>query len=679
MSSDEAHGACTVRAVCPHDCPDCCGLLATCQKGRVLKVAGDPDHPFTRGFLCAKGRHYEDTVHSPLRVLTPLKRTGPKGSGQFRPVSWDEAAAEIAGRLQACARDYGPESILPYSYAGTMGCLNKFAYTPLFRLLGASELGRTICTPAKAMGWEAVMGATPATPPAEAAGSDFLVLWGFSVLATGVHFIREIKEARRRGAMVVLVDVYETPSARLADAFIRVKPASDGALALGMLRCMAEKGLVDRAFVQAHVHGFEELEREVLPRWTPEATERATGVPARLVQWLAQAYATAKAPFIRLGGGLSRYANGAMNVRLVTLRPAAAGAWGRPGAGMLSSCRSSSAYDLSLVQRPDFLWPRRRRINMCLLGQALETPSPLPGPPVKALFVWSANPAASAPDQNAVLRGLAREDLFTCVHERFLTDTARHADIVLPATTALEHDDAYASYGNYCLQRGRPAIRPLGLAKSNWDACRILAKALGRTEDIFQTSAEDMVDRLAESARHSCWKLSPGEVRRLKEGLPVPLRLPEGYALDFKTATGRIQVRSDAEPRPLPDWFPAETGEGAFAFVSAPSPKTLSSSFNEQDRLAGSGAMVLLVNPGDARRLGLAGGGKALCRNAQGEAEFTVKLSSSVPPGLVASEGVWWSSRTGGKPGVNALTSQRLTDRGEGSTFSGVRVDILPC
>ncbi|MCR5257817.1 MAG: molybdopterin-dependent oxidoreductase [Desulfovibrio sp.] len=666
----------TVRSVCPHDCPDCCSLLVEREAGRILRVAGDPGHPFTRGFLCTKARHYEDTVHSPLRLAAPLRRTGPKGSGRFAPVSWEEALAETAERLQACASGYGPESILPYAYAGTMGYLNKHAYTPLFRLLGASELGRTICTPAKAMGWQAVMGATPATPPAEAAGSDFLVLWGLSVLATGVHFIREIKEAKRRGAMVVLIDVYETPTARLADVFIRVKPGSDGALALGVLHEMAGRGLLARSFIDAHVHGFAEFERTVLPRWTLAEASRASGVPEALIQWLALAYASAKAPFIRLGGGLSRYANGAMNVRLVTLLPAAAGAWGRPGAGMLSSCHSSSAYDLSLVQRPDFRKPGARQINMCLLGKALETPSRLAGPPVKALFVWSANPAASAPDQNAVLRGLAREDLFCCVHERFLTDTARYADIVLPATTALEHDDVYASYGSYCLQRGRPAIPPQGQAKSNWDACRLLAKALGRTEAIFEQSAEAMVDRLVESTAHSSWQLAPEEVERLREGLPVPLRLPEGYATDFKTPTGKIQAVNEAEPQALPDWFPAETGEGAFAFVSAPSPRTLSSSFCEQDRLAARDVMVLLMHPDDARALGLEDGGRALCSNRQGEAEFTVKTTARVPQGLVASEGVWWSSRLGGKPGVNALTSQRLTDRGEGSTFSGVRVDI---
>ena len=666
----------TVRAVCPHDCPDCCSLLVERDQDRILRVAGDPDHPFTRGFLCAKSRHYEDTVHSPLRLRTPLKRTGPKGSGRFSPVSWDEALAEAAEKLAACARDYGAESILPYAYAGTMGYLNKHAYTPLFRLLGASELGRTICTPAKAMGWQAVMGDTPATPPAEAARSDFLVLWGLSALATGVHFIREIKEAKRRGAMVVLIDVYETPTARLADVFIRVHPGTDGALALGMLHVMAERSLVNRAFVEAHVHGFAEFEQRVLPRWTAEQASRVSGVPAGLIQWLALAYASAKAPFIRLGGGLSRYANGAMNVRLVTLLPAAAGAWGRPGAGMLSSCHSSSAYDLALVQRPDFLKPGVRTINMCLLGQALASPATLPGPPVKALFVWSANPAASAPDQNAILRGLRREDLFCCVHERFLTDTARFADIVLPATTALEHDDVYASYGSYCLQRGRPCIPPQGQAKSNWDACRLLAKALGRTEAIFDQSAEAMVERLVESAAHSSWQLRPEELARLKEGLPVPLRLPEGYATDFKTATGRIQVKNEDEPSALPDWFPPETGEGAFAFVSAPSARTLSSSFNEQERLAGSDLMILLMHPEDARALGLEDGGKALCANAQGEAEFTVKTTAKVPQGLVASEGVWWRSRLGGRPGVNALTSQRLTDRGEGSTFSGVRVDI---
>ncbi len=664
----------TVRATCPYDCPDACGLLVDVEGDRVVKVHGDPDHPYSQGSLCPKVNGYERTVHAPGRLLTPMLRSGRKGEGKFRPVSWDEAVARVVAGLKDVASRHGPEAILPYSYAGTMGLVQRNAGDAFFHALGASRLDRTICSPAKGSGWKAVMGDTLAPHPDEVLSSDLAIVWSLNAVATSIHFVQRLKEARRRGAEVWVVETYRTPTSDLADRVILVRPGSDGALALGMAHVLFRDGLADVPFLRAHATGWERFRDEILPACTPAWAAGKTGVDATTIEELARRYAAARAPFIRLGSGLSRYGNGAMNVRCITCLPAIVGAWARPGGGLLGSTGGSQAFDTSIVSRPD-LQPRATRIvNMNQLGHALTE---LDGPRIMALFVHTSNPAAVAPDQEKVLRGLSRDDLFTVVHERFLTDTARYADVLLPATTALEHDDVYCSYGQYVIQRVAPAIPPLGQSRPNWDLFRRLAAEMGLDDPIFRMGSRDLVDALlARPAR-----LREGiDARALAEGKGVELALPAGHKLAFRTPSGKIEIENPRQRLPLPRWLPTheEDGELPFRLVTGASVWGLNTSFRERPELRErEGEPGLMVNPADAASRGLSGA-RVTAWNGLGAATFRLLVTDRTPPGVVVAEGVPWLSHVHGGRTVNALTAQRLTDEGAGSTFYDNRVDLRP-
>lgn len=661
-------------SVCPYDCPDCCGLLITVEDGKAVRVAGDPEHAFTRGTLCPKMAHYERTVHSAKRILTPLRRVGQKGEGRFIPIGWDEAIEEIAGRWQSIIRDYGAEAILPYSYAGTMGTIGYSAGHALFYALGATSLDRTICAPAKSRGYRDVMGATLPTAPQEAQHSDMIVLWSISILATDIHFRHDIEMARKRGAKVYCIDTYRTKTADYADAFLCPRPGTDGALALAILHVLVRDGLADRAFLKEYVQGADELEQKVLPHYTPEAAAAITGVPAADIRAFAHAYGSARAPFIRLGSGQSRYVNGAMTSRLITCLPAFVGAYAKKGGGLLTSASGSHAFDKNIIRRPDLEPPGVRHINMCELGRALNDPDLTP--PIKALYIYSSNPACTAPDQNQVLRGLQREDLFTVVHERFLTDTTRYADIVLPATTSLESEDLYYSYGHYTIQRARAVIPPVGESKSNWQTARLLAKAMHLTDPIFDQTEEDLVEALIASTKKA-WPLplSSEALQKLRDCLPVDLPLPEDYKLHFATPSGKIEIKNPRCQPPLPDYLPPHKNSEPFHLINAPDMRILDSSFNERDELTRGNIMTLLIHPEDAAARGLQDGDPVRARNQRGHAHFTLKLSDCVNRGTLVTEGVWWQAYT--KDGnTNRLTSMRLTDKDGGSTFYDVSIDI---
>jgi anaerobic selenocysteine-containing dehydrogenase len=678
-----------VRSACPYDCPDACGLLVDVEGGRAVAVRGDPEHPWSRGSLCPKMTHYERTVHAPTRVLSPLVRTGPKGEARFRRASWDEAVALVAERWKAIVAEHGAEAILPYSYAGTMGLVQRNAGHAFFHALGASRLDRTICSPAKDAGWKALMGDTIAPDPEEAAESDLVVLWGIDAVATNIHFVARAKAARAKGGRVLLVETYRTPTAAVADRVFLVRPGSDAALALGVLHVLERDGLVDRAFVGAHVQGYADLAREVLPAWTPAAAAAATGLAAADVEELAHAIGRARAPFLRVGSGLSRYANGATTVRAILCIPAAVGAWARPGGGALCSASAGQAFDTSALTREDLQRRPARVVNMNRLGHALEE---LAAPRVMSLYVYHANPAAVAPDQNAVLAGLGREDLFTVVHERFLTDTARYADVVLPATTSLEHPDLYRSYGQYVVQRVRAAIAPVGEARSNWDTFRLLAAAMGIDDPFFLLSADDLVERLLAGES----PLRAGLDRAaLDEGRPQKLRVPDGAKASFRTPSGKIEVLNPRLDPPLPTYLPTyvdeerrrsgaarlrsapSEGRGELRLMTAPSLWGLNSTFNERDDLrARAGAMQLRMNPADAAARGLAHGALVEARNARGAVAFRLDVSDDVPPGVVVAPGVRRLEDAPGSRTVNALTWQRLTDLGGGSTFYDTAVEV---
>jgi anaerobic selenocysteine-containing dehydrogenase len=660
----------TVRSTCPYDCPDACGLLVETDGTSVRAVRGDPEHGNTHGALCPKVNGYEKTVHAPGRLLTPLLRVGPKGSGSFRRASWDEAVKLIADRWQALLASHGREALLPVTYAGTMGMVHRHAQHPLFHRLGASLLDRAICTPAQDAGWTQVMGETPGSDPDEAASSDLVLLWGSNTLATNIHFLSQVRAARRAGGQAFLIDTYRQPTAAQVDRVFLVRPGSDGALALGVLHILARDGLLDRAFLEAQTIGWPEVERELLPAHAPARTAALTGLSVEEVEALAQAYGRARAPFIRLGGGLSRYGNGAITTRALLCLPAAVGAWAKPGGGLLASTGSAAAFDLSSLTREDLLPGPTRTLNLNRLGHALTEEA---SPRVMSIFVANCNPAAVCPDQNAVLMGLRREDLFTVVHERFLTDTARYADVVLPAPTMLETGDLYRSYGQFFVQRARPVIPPLGESKSNWDTIQLLARALGFTDDVFSRSVDEHIDAFL--ATPSPW-LEGLDRAALEAGQAVRLKAPRGRWL---TPSGRIELKNERLDEPLPRHLPThgdlEAGAYPLRLQTAPSLHRLNSSFTERPELSAKlGPQTLQLSPDDALARGLHDGQQVIAFNALGEVSFLLKVTPTVPPGVAVAEGV--HSAQGATRTVNALTSQRLTDSGQGSTFYDNRIDV---
>ena len=663
----------TIRSVCPYDCPDACGLLVTVENGRATAVAGDPEHPVTRGLLCPKMAHYEQTVHSPRRLTTPLLRVGPKGAGEFEPVSWERAIELISSRWRGIIADHGAEAILPYSYAGTMGLVQRNAGHAFFHKLGASRLERTICSPAKDSGWTALMGNTPGMDPAEAEESDLVILWGINAAATSIHVMRDVQAARRRGARLWAVDTYRTPTCDAADEAFLVRPGGDGALALGMLHVINRDNLLDRDFISANVLGFDELAAQVLPDCSPSRMADICGLPADVIERMAREYARARAPFIRLGSGLTRYGNGAMTVRTISCLPAAVGAWSTRGGGISLGTSTGGAFPLEAVTREDFITTPTRLVSMNQLGGALTE---LSEPPVMSLYVYHSNPAAIAPDQNAVIRGLEREDLFTVVHERFLTDTARYADIVLPATSSLEHPDLYRCYGSYHAQRCTAAIAPVGEAKSNWQLFSLLADGMGWNEPFFRLTAEELIEQLL--AGENLWR-SVTVTERLRRGEPVILTPPTEPKREWLTPSGRIEILNELHDEPLPRLLPTHAADDGYPLRLQPAvtPYALNSSFYEQDDLRGKQrCMELLMNRADAEARDLKDGETVTAGNDQGAVRFTLKISGRVPAGTVVTEGVWWREFIPGDRGVNALTSQRLTDGGRGSTLYDVTVEV---
>jgi anaerobic selenocysteine-containing dehydrogenase len=662
------------RSVCPYDCPDTCGLLVKVEDGKAVRVTGDHEHPYTRGFLCPKMLHYERTVHSPRRLTTPLIRTGAKGAGEFRPVSWDEAIAAIAGRWREIIDSHGAEAILPYSYAGTMGLIQRNSGHPFFHRLGASRLDRTICSPAKDAGWKAVMGETPACHPDAVAESDLVILWGINAAATSIHFLHGVREAKSKGAAVWLIDTYETPTAASADRVFLVRPGSDGALALGLMHILARDSLVDMDFINAHVQGFGELKDQVLPDYPPDRVSHLTGLPAALIEEMATSYGRARAPFIRLGSGLSRYGNGAMTVRTIASLPALAGAYGKPGGGCFPGTSTGGAFAMQEILREDFMAQPPRIVNMNRLGHALND---LADPPVMGLYVYHSNPAAVTPDQNAVIRGLARDDLFTVVHERFMTDTARFADIVLPATSSLEQSDLYRAYGTWCIQRAAAVIPPVGESRSNLEVFSLLARAMGFTEPFFRQGADDLIDHLLAIPAPLREGTDPA---RLAAGKGVELTPRPDPGHRFMTPSGRIEIFNPREQEPLPRFLPSHADRDnvlPFRLMTAPTTFALNASFYEQDDLrARQQGMLLLMNPGDAADKRLADGERVVAWNDLGEAVFILRITAKVPSGVAVAEGVWWLEFAPGARSVNVLTSQRLTDQGGGSTFYDNRIDV---
>ena len=671
------------KSVCPYDCPDACGLILTVDDNKVTKVRGNKEHAFTRGTLCPKMAHYERVIHSPKRLMTPLRRIGKKGIGpdQFTPISWDEALERIVENFNHTINTYGSESILRYSYAGTMGAVNSPAADYFFRCIGATSQDRGICSPAKQAAFKSVYGDTVAIKPQEAQHSDLIILWSLNATATDVHILHDVNVAKRNGAFVWIIDTHKTYTYDQGTHHVYVKPGSDGALALGMMHIIHRDGLEDTAFVQAYVQGYDELVRDVLPKFTPEYVSSICGVPVEIIEELAHAYAKAKAPFIRLGSGVSRYGNGAMSCRCINALPAVVGAWQHLGGGLLSSSSSSQYFNKSFMQQPNTPTPSKRMMPMILLGDLLTNPKALlehgledtsGGVPVHSLYIFSSNPAITAPNQNLVRQGLMRDDLFTVVHERFFTDTCAYADIILPATSSAESDDIFNSYGHYTIATSYQAIPPVGESKSNWQVISELAQRMGLDDPFFAMTERELIEHMVRNSS----KLSQDEQDAILRGDLVEVALPDNYKMDFKTPSGKIEILNHRESIPLITYTEPYGDDEPFWLIIGNDIRILDSSFCELE-FDDSELMKLRMHPDDAALYNINNSDAVEIYNNRGAVRIKVYLDDTVQRGTLVTLGVWWQSQSSdAKVGINVVTASRPTDEAWGSTFYDVQVNI---
>jgi anaerobic selenocysteine-containing dehydrogenase len=683
-------GLTIIKAACPHDCPDTCAMLVTVENGRAVKVAGDPDHPFTRGFLCTKVANYEQRTHSPDRVRTCLKRTGAKGEGRFKEIGWDEALDEIASRYKSLASgSEGAETILPYSYCGTMGLVQSQSMDRrFFHRLGASQLERTICASAGTAGYKATIGASIGTDPERFAEARLILLWGTNTISANVHLWPQILEAKANGARLIAIDPRRTRTADQCDEHIANLPGTDGALALGLMHVIFAENLEDRDYLERYTIGADAL-RSRAREYPPERVAAICGLEPETIVRLAHIYANVKPSVIRINYGLQRHAGGGMAVRTISCLPAVTGAWRDPSGGVLLSTSGTFPLNYPALERPDLMpTPAPRTLNMSQLGEVLTNTS---DPPVRALYVYNSNPAAVAPDQSNVLEGLKREDLFTVVHELFMTDTTDYADIVLPATTQLEHFDLHKAYGHLYLVINERAIEPLFEAKSNSEVFRLLAARLNFEEDCFKDSDEEIAKQ-AISSNHPA--LKGITLEGLRENGWMRLNVPETFAPfaegNFPTPSGKCELFSEtmeAQGLPgVPEFTPpSESRQSApqvakrypLALISPAAHAFLNSSFaNLPKQLRQELRPFVEIHPGDAEARGIQNGDMVRAFNERGSCELSAVVTTRAREGVAVSPSVWWNKLSPGGVNINQLTSQSLTDMGGGATFYDALIEI---
>ncbi|MGA8199453.1 MAG: molybdopterin-dependent oxidoreductase [Candidatus Sulfotelmatobacter sp.] len=697
-----------VHAACPHDCPDACGVLITVEDGRATRIQGDPNHPVTRGFLCAKVAKYLDRVYSPDRVLYPMRRIAAKGvasktgSEVWQRITWNEALDEIAERFRSIIAEFSPEAILPYSYGGTLGALNGASMDRrFFTRLGASELERTICSSAGEAGLESVMGVKLGTEPDQFVHSRYIIAWASNIHGNNVHLWPFIVEARRKGAKLVVIDPYRTRTAACADWYLPINPGTDGALALAMMHVIIGEGLHDTDYVAKYTLGFDQL-REKVKAYPPERAAQWTGISADDIRKLAREYATTRPAVIRVNYGVQRSDNGGMATRAISMLPCITGSLKEVGGGIHLS--TSGAFDLNktALRRPD-LKPRDskapRVVNMVELGKALNT---LSDPPLKALLVYGSNPAAVCPNHNEVVRGLKRPDLFTVVHEQFFTDTTDYADIVLPATTFFEHKDLQAAYGHYYLQMSDQAIAPLGECRSNVDLFRSLAVRMGFTEECFSESTDEMIDGALASSNPWLQGITRERLQReghirlnfaTTESAPNPPRANEASPFlpfaqgNFRTASGKAELYSEAMKalglNPVAEFIPpAESRNGTgiakypLELLARKADNFLNSTFSNLPSIQQMEDTDLLeINSADARARDIVDGSTVRVYNHRGEIFLKARVDGAVQPGVVSAR-LNWAKLSPGFRNINVLTSEKLSDLGNSATFYSVLVEV---
>ena len=667
-------------SVCALDCPDAWSLLVNVEDGAASRLRGNPDHPVTRGFLCAKVAKYLDREYSPQRLLYPQKRVGKKGEGRFERVTWDEALDTIADNLRAIANEFGPESILPYSYAGTMGLLNTSGMDRrFFHRLGASRLDRTICSAAAGAALTATLGNRYSTEPEQFPHSKLIIAWGANIHGTNVHLWPFIVEAKRNGAQLIVIDPVRTRTAALADQHLRVNPGSDLALALGLIHVILRENLHDRDYIEKFTNGFEAL-AERAKAYDPARVAALTGIAQEDIIQLAREYATVRPAVIRANLGVQRSERGGNAVRAIAALPALIGSWKQVGGGLFFSTSHAFAFNRKALEMPE-LGPPARLVNMSELASALTT---LDEPPVKAIVVYNSNPAAIAPDQNRVLQGFRRDDLFTVVLEQFQTDTADYADILLPATTFLEHTDLYLAYGHYYLQLARPAVPAPGEARSNVEVFRELALRMGFEDACFQDSDDDMVRALLSSGHPFFEGIT---LERLDREYSVRLNVsPENTPYlpfaqgNFGTPSGKCELEVPDYTPPIESRFGDASLRTKFPleFVSSKNDDSMNSTFGNRDAVDKQ-TSVLHIATEDAARRGIRTGDLVRAFNERGSLLLTAEVDGVVGRGVVRAPAVRWAKRSQDGRSANALTSERLTDMGGGPAFYSCLVEVEKC
>ncbi|HEP6279343.1 TPA: molybdopterin oxidoreductase family protein [Burkholderia vietnamiensis] len=680
------------RAVCPHDCPDTCAMRVTVENGKAIKVTGDPEHPPTQGVLCTKVSRYADRVHHPDRLTVPLKRIGAKGEGRFAPITWNEAFDEIGRRLgEIAARS--PESILPYSYAGTMGLVQGEGIAQrFFHKIGASRLERTICAAAGAAGLRYTYGGNIGMHLEHFEESELILIWGANPIASSLHFWTRAQEAKRRGARLVAIDPYRSLTAEKCHQHIALKPGTDGAFALGMMNVLITENLLDHDYIANHTVGFEALKARALS-YPPERVAQICGIDASELIELARRYGATRKASIRLNYGMQRVRGGGNAVRAIASLPGLTGAWRDRAGGLLLSSSEFAPIDHAALLRPDLIpgWPHKlpRIINMNAIGDALLHPGDDAfGPKVEAVIVYNSNPVAVAPDSSKVAAGFAREDLFTVVLEHFQTDTVDFADIVLPATTQLEHLDIHKSYGHTYVMANLPAIPPVGEARPNTEIFRGIARSMGLDEPALYHSDEEVAQaalRWDDPTLDSDWNT-------LKHAGWVKLKLADAPFANggFRTPSGKCEFHSARLEQmgldPVPDYLPPyESAEASpelaarypLAMISPPARHFLNSTFvNVESLRSTEGEPHLDIHPADAESRGIGDGGMVRIFNDRGSMQAVARVTDRARAGLVVGLSIWWKKLSADGRNANEVTSQALTDLGNSATFYDCLVEV---
>jgi len=670
----------TIRTACAHDCPDQCSLIATVEDGRLLKLQGDPAHPMTAGFACAKVNREHEMVHSPERVLTPLRRTGRKGEGRFAPVTWEEALAEIVERWTRVTAEDGPLALLGYAYSAHQGQLNRGLLLGLFHALGCTRLiAGTVCDSAAEAGWDAAAGSIGGSDPESVVESDLIIAWGADLLTTNLHLWPLVEEARAKGAQLVVIEPRRSGTAARADWHLRVNVGSDAALALGLMHVLVRDGLSDRAYLAENTVGFEELEAKILPRFAPARVAEITGVSVADLERLAGMYGRARAPFIRMGEGMSRTLQGGQAIRSIALLPGVVGAYAKRGGGALLMTATGFGFDSSAIRKPSGP-AATRTVNHSRLGEALLT---MKAPPIRALFVAANNPAVTCPDSAGVRRGLAREDLFTVVHDPFMSDTARYADLVLPAATHYESEDVVRAYGSYYMQFIPEVVPPQGEAWSNRRLAQELAQRLGLKDAVFSMDTDALLRAFFRDARGPAAEVDPATLRTAG-----PIRITNPIAVGagrrFGTPSGKLEFYSEtlaAQGLPaLPDWQPdpdaPERGpRWPLRLLTAPGYFQAHTAYSGVASLRKkAGAPECVLHPDDAAKRGLRAGEPVELFNERGSVTFVLRVSDETSPGVAFVPG----QRPAGEAvagTINMLCSTEYSDMGAGATYQSTRLE----